>query len=46
MDARTRMWGFRHVATRYLNPLTRLLGRTTHRDDAVRADAARLTEAR
>ena len=23
MDARTRMWGFRHVATRYLNPLTR-----------------------
>ena len=24
MDARTRMWGFRHVATRYLNPLTRL----------------------
>jgi deazaflavin-dependent oxidoreductase (nitroreductase family) len=25
MDERTRMWGFRHVATRYLNPFTRLL---------------------
>ena len=24
MDDRTRMWGFRHVATRYLNPFTRL----------------------
>ena len=24
MDERTRMWRFRHVATRYLNPFTRL----------------------
>ena len=24
MDGRSRLWGFRHVATRYLNPFTRL----------------------
>lgn len=24
MDERTRMWGLRHLATRYLNPITRL----------------------
>jgi deazaflavin-dependent oxidoreductase (nitroreductase family) len=24
MDGRSRLWGLRHVATRYLNPLTRL----------------------
>jgi deazaflavin-dependent oxidoreductase (nitroreductase family) len=23
MDERSRLWGFRHVATRYLNPITR-----------------------
>jgi deazaflavin-dependent oxidoreductase (nitroreductase family) len=25
MGERTRIWGFRHVATRYLNPFTRLI---------------------